>query len=665
MFSAEDEANYVAPFEAEELEGQPDGVTWYAPASYSMTTAENDRERDGFTGSLQWQSPDQRLTMTLEHIYSKASLEWEEYVITNGDRGFLSYVPNAVQWLDESENGQPLTVDEAGYLTSGVGIPNHPDLPLQLRSRYNLNENTVKDTSFNLAFKATDRLTLEFDFQRVDSENKVSNNSITSRINGNQTAEYAPFFLDLRGSSPQLQFLNDNASFPADVEPDTNPIMRIGNGMQHEEHNEAELDAYKLDLVYELDGAFTAIKAGVYYSDKKLTVRDTDYEGWQALGTPWVAQDSYNASPQVVPELYDRRSFTDHFDGQTMLGTNTSFLFPRMDLVRNYAQTLRDACGSWSAIGNAMDGSGACAQPYADLADRTFSHFAPRHISGSETERIEAYIRGDFEFDIDEWDVIVRGNVGLRYVDYQLKSTGGINLPSPARRGTDVEGSLYQVMLNQYPSIFELASGETFASTIDGTDYDTILPSLNLSFQLTDDFLIRFGASKGLYYPSLIDSANRMNLTLEYQEVFLDPSQAKDEETNPTVDLRNIQVSANARNAFLEPEESTNLDLTAEWYFADAGSFTVGLFHKKLDNIIRNKQFDTEVEVNGTRFPVSAYGPDNTGSGKIRGVEFSYSQFYDMLPGWMSGLGLQLNYTYIDQDGLADPNTRSDTRLEV
>ena len=83
------------------------------------------------------------------------------------------------------------------------------------------------------------------------------------------------------------------------------------------------------------------------------------------------------------------------------------------------------------------------------------------------------------------------------------------------------------------------------------------------------------------------------------------------------------------------------------------------------DNIIRNRQFDLDVENDGTMHSISAYGPANTGSGTIRGVEFSYSQFYDMLPGALSGLGLQFNYTYIDQDGLEDPNgaVAPDTRF--
>ncbi|WP_062061742.1 TonB-dependent receptor [Cellvibrio sp. OA-2007] len=663
-YSAEDSAAYVPKYEGEALEGQPEGVTWYAPANYHISSAENDRERTGFTTSLQWANADETVTATLEHINSKASLEWRERVIASGDRGFLPYVPNTIQWFDESDDGRPLTVDDKGFLTSGVGISNVPDMPLQFRSRYNYNENTVEDTSFNLTLKPTDRLTASFDYQHIDSEQVVHNYGLTSRINGNQTATNAPFYMDLRGSTPTFEYLNENVSNPADVAPNTNPILRLASGMQQEVHATAQADSVKFDLQYDLDGVFTAVKAGVFYSDKDLSMGDTEYEGWQALGTPWNAQASYNASPQAAPQLFERVSFADQYNGKVVQGEYNSFLFPSMDLTKNYVQTLRDGCGTWNALGNAMgavkDGLQNCAVPYEDLKDRTTSHFAPRHLSSTNEERTEFYVRGDFAF--DDLSVPVKGNVGLRYVGYQLESTGSLTLPATARRGTSATQSLYQVMQTKYPALFALASGGAVSSTVDGTDYNTVLPSLNLSFGVAEDVVVRFGASKGLYYPSLTDARNSMVVSLDYTEVLQKPSEGKDDDStsatyNPVVDLRNVEISANARNAFLEPEESVNFDLTTEWYFAPAGSLAVGLFHKELDNIIRNKQFSLDIDYAGNNYPVSAYGPDNTGSGTIRGVEFSYSQFYDMLPGAWSGLGMQFNFTYIDQNGLEDPNT--------
>ncbi|HTF97280.1 MAG TPA: TonB-dependent receptor [Cellvibrio sp.] len=667
------EQAHVPLYEGGPVEGQDEGTTVYTPANYHMSTAENDRERTGITTSLQWQNTDETITATLEHINSKASLDWRERVIASGDRGFVAGNASATQWTDDAENGRPLTVDSKGFLTSGVGANTDVNFPLQFRSRYNYNENTVEDTSFDLTLKPTDRLTASIDFQHVDSEQIVHNQSMTARVRGDLTSTVAPYFLDLRGSTPKLEYLNNRVSNPTTTEPTVVPVSNtnpdglsytvypdlfLGSGIQNEVHATAKSDSVKLDFQYDLDGVFTAVKTGLYYSEKELRIGDTEYNNWVPIGTPWNAKHAYMASTGQAPELFERVSFDDYYDGKVLQGELNSFLFPKMDLVKNFAQSLRDGCGTWNAIGNANDGSGDCSKAYEDLDDRLDGYFAARHLSETNEERTEFYVRGDFEF--DELAIPVKGNIGARYVSYQLESTGFLALPEKARRGTidqnGVKSSLYQVMENQYPALFTLASGGAIQSTVDGTDYNTVLPSLNLSFGVHDDVVIRFGASKGLYYPTLTDARNSMIVSLDYTEVLQNPNAARDENTNPVVDLKDIEISAIARNAYLEPEESVNFDLTGEWYFAKAGSVSLGLFHKKLSNIIRNKSFDLDVAFAGNNYPVSAYGPDNTGSGTIRGVEFSYSQFYDMLPGAWSGLGLQFNYTYIDQNGLEDPN---------
>jgi TonB-dependent receptor len=646
---------YHSPYDGSAVQGQKDGTTVYAPANYHMGTAENDRKRTGFTTSLQWENTDETVVATLEHINSKASLEWREHVIASGDRGFVRGSGGAVQWTDDAANGHPLTIDGNGFLTSGVGTGGDVNFPLQIRTRWNYNENNVEDTSFNVKFTPTDKLTVKIDLQHVDSDQTVHNYSMGSQVRGDIVGQVAPYYLDLRGDTPTIEYLSDRVSNPTAA---GKPDMFVGSGMQQEVYSEASENALKVDFEYALDGTITAVKGGIYHSKKELEVNDTEYSNWVALGTPWIEADRLAASTQNAPQIFERVSFADFYHGDVLKGANNSFLFPKMDLVKNFAESLRQGCkdgwvGKGDSAGNANDGSGGCAKPYADLNNRVKGDFGAQDISSSNETRTEFYARGDFAF--DDLSLPVKGNFGLRYVGYKLESTGFLVSPPTSKRGGD---SLENVIKTKYPAIYALANGTVSQSTVDGTDYNTVLPSLNLTVALTDDVIARFGASKGLYYPSLLDTRNSMLVNLDYTQVLQDPTKPRSA-TNPVVDIKDIEISATARNAYLEPEESVNLDVTTEWYFAKAGSLSVGLFHKTIDNIIRNQSFELEIETGGNTYPVSAYGPANTGSGSIQGVELSYSQFYDFLPGAWQGLGLQFNYTYIDQNGLEDPNKAS------
>ncbi|MCO4798790.1 MAG: TonB-dependent receptor [Colwelliaceae bacterium] len=669
QFSDEDAAAYIPLYEGTALSDQPDGMTWYTPAAIHMSTAENDRERQGFTGSLQWQSKDERITATLEHIRSEASLEYTEHQIGQAAQGFISDLRSSHDWVDGGDN-YPRTFDEDGFLTSGVGLGIHSGVPLMYRTRWNYNENTVEDTSFNLIFKATDRLALEFDYQHIDSEQVVHNYGMAGQTRGGHVANVSPYFLDLRGSKPTIEYLSDNILTPGYApDADGNPIMSepnvfLASGMEQEEHNSAQSDSYKLDFSYELDGVLTVIKGGVYQSDKDLTVRNTNYEGWSAIGTPWVEADRIAAAAVNKPELFERVDFSNFYNGDVLLGNVNNFLFPNVDLVKNYADSLRQGCmDGWHNATSSAANNGICTGtyvPYTDKPNRVEGPYAAHNISSINEKRTEFYVRGDFDF-MDQ-DIPLTGNIGLRYVKYDIQSTGALVQPLESTRG--VEGSSRNdVMQLDHKELYDISNGASTLTTVDGTDYSTVLPSLNLNYGLTDDVVIRFGASKGLYFPSLTDTQNLTLMSLDFESRLQDPSLPQSDDTNPIVALDNVNLTALASNPYLEPEESVNLDLTAEWYFAPAGSLNIGLFHKKLDNIIRNRQFDLNVAIEGNDFDVSAYGPANTGSGTIRGIEFSYSQFYDMLPGLWSGLGLQFNYTYIDQSGLEDPNEVSEGTL--
>lgn len=678
----EDAKNYVAPYEGGPLPGQPEGVAYYTPASFHMSTAENDRERTGFTSSLQWANNDETVVATLEHINSEASLEYVERQIGHAAQGFKSFMAISHDWKDDAENGYPLTIDDKGFVKSGIALGTSVEVPLNYRTRWNYNENTVEDTSFRLTLKPTDRLTLDFDYQHIDSEQVVHNYSMSGQTRGGHLANVTPYFIDLRGSLPKITPLSDAILTPglatdANGNPiATEPNLFLGSGMEQEEHNSAKADSIKLDASYELDGVFTAVRAGVFYSDKDLTIRNTDYEGWSAIGTAWVDADRMAAAAMNQPGLFERVDFSDFYNGNVLISDfNQGILFPKIDLVKNYADSLRQGCkDGWHNATTSAANDGVCSGvyvPYTDkgkidpdtgefVSDRVEGPFAAHNISSSNEKRTEFYVRGDFAF--DDLAVPIKGNVGLRYVGYKLQSTGALVQPLAETRG-DAGTSKNEVMERDHKAFYDISNGESFLSTVDGTDYNTVLPSLNMTFGVTDDVVVRFGASKGLYYPSLVDTRNITVMTLDYSVRLQDPNLPQSEDTNPVVGFDDMNLTAMASNPYLEPEESINFDLTAEWYFATAGSMSVGLFHKKLDNIIRNKRFDLDIAYNGVNYDVSAYGPDNTGSGTIRGIEFSYSQFYDFLPGAWSGLGLQFNYTYIDQSGLEDPNDMAEGTL--
>jgi iron complex outermembrane receptor protein len=642
---------------------QPAGSVWYVPAAFHMSTAENDRERTGFTTSLQWANTDDTIVATLEHINSEASLEWRERTIGQAAQGFKSYMGFSQNWSGDDATGHPLVVDDKGFVTAGIAKTVNENTPLFYRSRWNYNENTVEDSSFNLVLKPTDALTLEFDYQHIDSEKLVKNYSMSNQTRGLKVGTVSPYYLDTRGSRPTIEYLSDSIMTPSML-PELNawtpaePNFFLGTGMQQDEHNTAKADSFSFDGTYELDGVFKAVKAGVYYTDKDLTVRDTAYENFTPIGTPWVQADRDAASPLVHPELFEQVDFSDYYGGKVLLGDVNKFYFPKMDLVKNYEASLRQGCkDGWHDNTASAANNGVCSgntAPTSMKPNRVEGPYAAHNISSTNEQRTEFYVRGDFEFDLA---VPVKGNLGLRYVGYELESTGAFVQPSTLKRGTAPSSSLYLLMQQpQYKRYFDLAGGQSVLSTVKGTDYDTVLPSLNVSANLSDDVILRFGASKALFFPGLDETRNITLLDLDYTKRLQDPSVGENDTTNPVVALDNINVTALAGNPYLEPEESVNVDLSAEWYFASAGSVTVALFNKNLDGIIRNKAFDLDVTYGSEKYDVSAYGPDNTGSGSINGFELSYSQFYDMLPGAWSGLGLQLNYTYINQSGLQDPN---------
>ena len=152
-----------------------------------------------------------------------------------------------------------------------------------------------------------------------------------------------------------------------------------------------------------------------------------------------------------------------------------------------------------------------------------------------------------------------------------------------------------------------------------GTDYENWLPSANVRFKLTPDLFLRFAFSKAITRP---DYGN----------------------LSPAVLLNPSNLTASAGNSALQPTKADQYDASLEYYFGRSNYASVALFQKNVSGFIQ--KFYADEVIGGETYSVSR--PRNSGDGTIKGLEVTYQQFFDFLPGLLSGLGVQGNYTYVD-----------------
>lgn len=176
----------------------------------------------------------------------------------------------------------------------------------------------------------------------------------------------------------------------------------------------------------------------------------------------------------------------------------------------------------------------------------------------------------------------IRGNVGLRYVDTDSTSNG------------------YDLVTDQ-PVSFD-------------SNYKEWLPSVNLAYDVMDDVVVRFAASRVLTRPAPFQLAPAVNLTPETS-------------------------SGSAGNPGLDPLTANQFETGIEWYFDEASIVGVTFFKKDINDFIFTKTVSREID--GVQINQLAT-PENGGSTNIDGFEFQVQHIMD------NGFGGYFNYTYTD-----------------
>ena len=199
--------------------------------------------------------------------------------------------------------------------------------------------------------------------------------------------------------------------------------------------------------------------------------------------------------------------------------------------------------------------------------------------------------------------VPIKGSIGLRVEHVVTRSIGfgqdGTALPPPP-----------------LPQIAGLKAIDV------SNRYTEVLPSLNVTANLTDNQLLRFGASIGISRPPL--EALVTGFTL-----------------NPHV--AGQPDTGGGGNPYLKPYKAKQIDLSYENYFGPESLFAVALYYKHLDTFIgTGSALET---INGIQYIIS--GVSNGKGGDVGGAEVTLQSRLAFLPGFLKNFGIYANYARV------------------
>ncbi|OGN49353.1 MAG: TonB-dependent receptor [Caulobacterales bacterium RIFOXYB1_FULL_67_16] len=203
----------------------------------------------------------------------------------------------------------------------------------------------------------------------------------------------------------------------------------------------------------------------------------------------------------------------------------------------------------------------------------------------------EAYVKVDFAGDFA--GLPVTGNVGMRAVQTETTSKG-----------------------------YESVNGGALEPIAIDNDYFQLLPSLNLTFALTEDQQLRFGLARTMARPPLDELRAGRSLY----------------NTSPP-------PTGTAGNPNLKPYIANQVDLSYEWYFAPEALFAAAAYYKDVETHIG--YFTQPVTIDGVTYNVT--GPFNGDGGGITGLELTFQTPFRFIPA-LENFGIYANFAYVDSD---------------
>ena len=614
--------------------------------------------------------------------------------------------------VDEPNTRQPNPYTPRPFYPGDPGGMAQFGTSFNLMTERNESSRKLEDTSLNFVWTPDDTWTVEFDYQHIDAWQDADLQQMAGNVPAVQQLDLSGSQPHLRLIEP---FHGDRDNNPAaynnglnrpgwtnDPQGDANYFQDpTSYGLQDAldifGRNSGDSDAVRIDVDYALnDSWITNIKGGVRWNER-TQLRNTDPFVWGGLAPTWAAGALYQDHVAAVAEeygMFETRDWSDFQRGGVLDidGGNQTRSFSHQ-----YVQRVLDGgiCeGEPGFVPTSAAGTWRGGHRCRDGVDSKYGMFLEDAVSHAKETNTAAYARLDFAF--ENLPKRVAGNIGLRYVELERNATGFVHSPSldenfagtssvlPAGQTLPLTGpgvlafaqsqvdagnyaqldDFYTSLDNQWVSqaFWYLSDAERAFATESSmaqsasTKYTAWLPSLNVKVELADDLIGRFAVSKAMAQPSMNDIHNTVTATARLDVVPGIPADVTNAARWETAaqSASVIGWEGYGGNPFLEPMESIQYDASLEWYFADASSLTGTLFYKDLSNFFIYGANPRQLTngLTGQTQTAQVESRTNGGDGKMYGYELAYTQFFDMLPSFWSGLGMQANYTWIKASGV-------------
>ncbi len=459
-----------------------------------------------------------------------------------------------------------------------------------------------------------------------------------------------------REDDQQVRYLLDGINIPnVALSADYTDLahLRLSNYERYPRINEDTIDAARFDLAYELDIPIIAsVEAGARYAERNHKERRQVFVyGDGAAGM--ITTDYSLPISAENSDLVDWEGDFSHFpsfvaiDGRAImeqaLADGQVLMSPY-----NFSGDVNNPIGSFNedAFNDFNNLRSRSIEPAARWGEgRAWSM---RERADIDENVLAYYLMANLDTSL--FGIDLTGNIGVRHVETDQSNLAMINV-----EGDESKGAV--VICDEVGDC-----RDDLAYQRVGTKYSNTLPSLNLSFHLTESDQLRFAAARVLSRPPI----NKLATFSEGSVSTTDPD-------GPTYNY------GSNTSPFLTPFIADQIDLSYEHYMDETnGAFVFAVYHRDIKSFIQDISIENyDFEANGFDIPDTAtvisgglqteepvqngtytFATNNKEGGYIQGLEMSYTQTFNFLPEPFAGLGLTAGISLTESE-ITVPNELS------